>query len=652
MIESIKPWADPWLVYPVAIVAVFFLVVTVWLFRRRERTGRQAGMICLVISVILHAVLIMLVPLLPSLGGSGGDAQQDEDAGVQDIAVAVFVPEADLEDTSMPSETDQVAPLPVGDLFELAEDSPTLEDLSSIEQDTRPMPEQEIQEISDPVTEDSDENVAVPSALAAILDSPTPESDEPLSEPLQQSLANLQEGLDDWLNNDGEEPSASETDSNDSESPPSSPSPVASGPPQGHDDVPPQSSQEQYNAADQTVASQTTSGTMNVQPTGDQTRSPAPRSRTNGNTNRDFANRIGVAKQEALARTGGDEQTEAAVAKALRFLASRQRADGGFDMRQAGAGQERRPLGESRADRMGVVAGTRSEMASTGLALLAMMGAGNTHRRGEYSDAVYQGLVHLLENQKRDGSLAGNATLYASNYSHGMAALAMAEAAAITGDRSAVEGTRRALSFTHSIQHPVTGGFRYTPGDPGDLSQLGWQVMVLDGGERAGLTQVRPMIQLSKRFLRSVRSGRTGGLASYRPNERPTRTMTAEALATRLLLGESVPKEEIFEAEQSLLQQPPGTGQDNYYYWYYATLALHQLQDAAWKRWNAALKTRLLSTQRADGSWPTDSVWGGYGGSIYTTSMATLCLETYYRHELRQNTPAQTAGQNWPATRR
>ena len=111
----------------------------------------------------------------------------------------------------------------------------------------------------------------------------------------------------------------------------------------------------------------------------------------------------------------------------------------------------------------------------------------------------------------------------------------------------------------------------------------------------------------------------------------PTRTMTAEALATRLLIGESVPETEIAEAERFLMQQPPGIGVDNYYYWYYATLALHQLQDDAWRQWNAALQRQLLSTQQPNGRWSSNTVWGGYGGEIYTTSMAALCLETYYR---------------------
>ena len=27
-----------------------------------------------------------------------------------------------------------------------------------------------------------------------------------------------------------------------------------------------------------------------------------------------------------------------------------------------------------------------------------------------------------------------------------------------------------------------------------------------------------------------------------------------------------------------------------------------------------------------------NTVWGGYGGRVYTTAMATLCLEVYYRY--------------------
>ena len=350
-----------------------------------------------------------------------------------------------------------------------------------------------------------------------------------------------------------------------------------------------------------------------------------------------FANRSGEAKTTALQQTGGSEETEAAVASALRYLAQTQQANGSWNPQTTGAGVERAPLGVNRHG-----AGGRSETAITGLALLAMIGAGNTHQHGKYADNVYRGLAFLINSQSRVpqsiGSLAGaNTSVYSATYSHGIAALAMCEAAAITRDASALVSAQRAINYTMQMQIPATGGWRYTRYDrDGDLSQLGWQAMVLDAGHRAKLPVKQQTVNGIQRFLRSVRAGR-GGLASYRPREAPTRTMTAEALATRLLIGENVPAAEIAEAETYLLQQPPGVGADNYYYWYYATLALHQLQDDAWLQWNTALKRRLLSTQRPDGRWSSNTVWGGYGGEIYTTSMATLCLETYYRHAIRKN---------------
>jgi hypothetical protein len=73
----------------------------------------------------------------------------------------------------------------------------------------------------------------------------------------------------------------------------------------------------------------------------------------------------------------------------------------------------------------------------------------------------------------------------------------------------------------------------------------------------------------------------------------------------------------------------------NFYYWYYATLALYQRQDALWDDWNRGLQAALLATQHRNGelagSWAPDTEWGPHGGRVYSTAMATLSLEVYYR---------------------
>jgi hypothetical protein len=161
--------------------------------------------------------------------------------------------------------------------------------------------------------------------------------------------------------------------------------------------------------------------------------------------------------------------------------------------------------------------------------------------------------------------------------------------------------------------------------------------MSLKSAELGGLPMPPETRSGMQRFLGTVSSGRSGGLACYQPaRPLPTRSMTAEALACRKFLGISTSPDLVEEASNYILQEPPGVGMTNHYYWYYATLALHQTQGEAWRRWNEALQTKLLATQRQDGSWAgswdPDPVWGRCGGRVYSTSLCTLCLEVYYRY--------------------
>jgi hypothetical protein len=181
----------------------------------------------------------------------------------------------------------------------------------------------------------------------------------------------------------------------------------------------------------------------------------------------------------------------------------------------------------------------------------------------------------------------------------------------------------------------VTGGWRYRPGDLGDTSQLGWQVMALRSAELAGIDVPEGAREGAVRFLKSVSSGAHGGLAAYRPGELSSRPMTAEALFCRQILGMRCDNPAGAEAAVYLAEQLPGDGQPNLYYWYYSTLALYQWQGEHWQRWNLSLQKTLVESQvkagAAAGSWPPESVWSGYGGRAYSTALGALCLEVYYR---------------------
>ena len=347
-----------------------------------------------------------------------------------------------------------------------------------------------------------------------------------------------------------------------------------------------------------------------------------------------------VDRKTVVESRGGSPDTEAAVKAALAWMADQQAGDGRWDAAKHGALWERTDQG---TDRRG--SGMKVDSAVTGLALLAFLGAGHTHQNGHYRDNVRGGVDYLIRIQATDGSLAGDAARFAAMYCHGMATLALAEAYGMTGDERLREPLRKALAYTVRAQNPRQGGWRYSPSDDrwrnfptreaqmtGDTSQLGWQLMAIKAAELAGMEVPADARAGARRFITSVSSGRHGGLASYRVSEAPDHVMTAEALFCRFLLGSADNASLTDEAAERILEHlPSGGGQANFYYWYYATLAMYQIGDDRFETWNRALQSQLLSTQQTDGSWSADTRYGGHGGRVYTTALATLCLEVYYR---------------------
>ncbi len=221
-------------------------------------------------------------------------------------------------------------------------------------------------------------------------------------------------------------------------------------------------------------------------------------------------------------------------------------------------------------------------------------------------------------------------------YCHGMASLALSESLAMTGDVRIQPFVERAVQYTVAAQHPTSGGWRYQPGDQGDMSQFGWQVMALKSAEMAGLEIPSHTREGMVHFLSRCSQGQHGGLASYKPQSQVSRSMTAESLACRYFLGLEPSRALVDEGADFVMGELPQAGTPNLYYWYYGTLAMFQVQGPRWSQWNAAMQRHVLRAQRTDshlaGSWDPDTVWGSYGGRVYSTAMATLCLEVYYRY--------------------
>jgi hypothetical protein len=344
-----------------------------------------------------------------------------------------------------------------------------------------------------------------------------------------------------------------------------------------------------------------------------------------------YADRARERRAVAAAARGGSLETERAVEGGLDWLCRTQSADGRWNAARHGATVERSSDG---VDRQG--AGARCDNGVTALALLAFLGAGSTHLDGPHATRVARGMEFLLAGQAADGSLAGDAEFFTALYCHGMGTIALAEAAAMSGDRRLLEPLGRAVGHIRRLQHPSTGGWRYAAGDLGDTSQLGWQVMALSSARLAGITDADVPLRHANRFLPGVSGGQAGGLACYRPGERFNPTMTAEALLCRLLLGATTSGRVVDEAVRAIAASPPEVGTVNLYRWYYSTLALYHVGGPEWERWNGRLQPALVDLQRRggplDGSWDPDPVWGGHGGRVYSTALSVMTLEIYYRY--------------------
>jgi hypothetical protein len=149
-------------------------------------------------------------------------------------------------------------------------------------------------------------------------------------------------------------------------------------------------------------------------------------------------------------------------------------------------------------------------------------------------------------------------------------------------------------------------------------------------------------------------TGRTGytdkGGASARAVESATafpaeksEAMTAVGVLTRIFAGHTPEQDPlILKGAELMAAKPPewntDTGSIDFYYWYYATLAMFQVGGTKWDAWNRSIQTAILAHQRVNqgedeyGSWDAVDPWSPAGGRIYATALNCLCMEVYYRY--------------------
>ena len=281
--------------------------------------------------------------------------------------------------------------------------------------------------------------------------------------------------------------------------------------------------------------------------------------------------------------------------------------------------------------------------AATALALLPMLGAGQTHLRdGEYKKAVGRGIDWLVAHQKPDGDLSAGAEQ--QMYSHAFAALALCEAYGITKDAALAVPAERAIDFIQDAQNKRTGGWRYHPGEVGDTSVFGWQVTALKSAQLAGLQVKASTLDGAKKWLASVSKtgddGKPNGQFSYFPDATSTPTMSAVGMNCSRQLGVAKSDPLIAAGITYLAANPPDKDARNVYYWFQEAEIMENANDHDRNRWINRIRKYLEESQAREGcaagsrspDKPSRDAGGPNGGRLMTTSFSCLTLEVYYRY--------------------
>ncbi len=336
----------------------------------------------------------------------------------------------------------------------------------------------------------------------------------------------------------------------------------------------------------------------------------------------------GSRSRAAMLRQGGSKGSEKAVGAALKWLAAHQMPDGGWNFNHAAC-----PQCNGACRNAG--SGAQARRGATAMALLPFLGAGQTHKEGNYKQTVKGGLYFLVQSMKMDPRKGGSMYEPAgSMYSHGLGSITLCEAYAMTHDKGLHMPAQAAINFICYAQDPVGGGWRYTARQPGDTSVVGWQIMALKSGHMAYLNVPGRTVTMASRFLDSVQANGGSHYGYVSPAAGPA--TTAIGLLCRMYLGWKKDNPALQKGVKWLSQAGPSPG--NMYYNYYATQVMRHWEGEEWEKWNAVMRDQLVNSQATAGheagSWfmAVGDHGGSVGGRLYCTSMATMILEVYYRH--------------------
>ena len=320
------------------------------------------------------------------------------------------------------------------------------------------------------------------------------------------------------------------------------------------------------------------------------------------------------------------DDVDRAVARAMTFLRSQQRADGA------------------------ITTGPNPH-ATTALAVLAMAATGRQITDpGVDGQAMRRAVLYLLSDgrQSKDGYFGEDGSRM---YGHGVVTLALAElvgmGASEQEDALIRARCQRGIDLIVASQRVAKaagqrGGWRYEPrSTDSDLSVTVWQVMALRAARNAGLDVPTDVIDEAVAYLRrcyfSPRDAAgnptlaVSGFA-YQPGGPPTYSMAAAGLLSLQVCGRRDIPEARGAVDWLLANRPAPSANWFLYGTYYFAQGMYQASGDGSADAQAWVRQQLLPQQSSSGSWSATNGGENQGGLIYTTTMAVLSLSVKYHY--------------------
>jgi len=398
---------------------------------------------------------------------------------------------------------------------------------------------------------------------------------------------------------------------------------------------------------------------------------------------------------------GATVGTEEAVLEGLRWLIRHQNADGswGVDTLTSHCSPPDKPCIPT-----GHELSPNYNVGLTGLALLTFLGQGISvgskieivdtamGKRHQAGEVVKRGVKWLVDQQNKELGYFSNPDFSYAMYNEALATMALCEAYGISRNRELKRPAQKAVDWLCAAQKLHTDGTRWgwryfskkhldDAKEKGtleetaynelvaevDISVTTWVVMALKSAVLVGLdvpTDVLPGAVAYGEYV-TGKEGLVGYRNPYMAGEKVngpgdefayhTATMSALGMLVRTFVRHDLDDPFLELAAKQIVKDLPTVSKDklsvDYYYWYYATLALNQFDGPDsprkgsgryWEPWNKDLVTAILGLQDsskgrdacARGGWLDNDRWGGHTGyALYSTSINVLTLEVYYRYE-------------------